>query len=61
MTKRSKAEDDYWELFKSGMFFEFYPNLTGNYEKDKTFWLREHRMLERYKPKNLKKKKRRKE
>ena len=31
-----KAEYD--RLLKSGMFFEFYPNLTGNWEKDKIEW-----------------------
>lgn len=32
MTEKEK----YNKLLKSGMFFEFYPDLTGNWEKDET-------------------------
>ena len=32
----SKLEYD--ELLKSGMFWEFYPNLTGNWNTDKLQW-----------------------
>lgn len=31
-----KAE--YQRLLSSGMFWEFYPKLTGNWEKDKIEW-----------------------
>ena len=29
------ARSEYYELLKSGMFFEFFPNLSGNYLQDK--------------------------
>ena len=34
-------KNEYEELLKTGMFFEFYPNLTGVYELDKNFWKRD--------------------
>lgn len=30
---------EYYELLKSGMFYEFFPNLSGNYLQDKEFFL----------------------
>lgn len=36
MYKYQKIEnkEDYYKLLNSGMFFEFYPELSGSYEKD---------------------------
>lgn len=31
-------KDDYIKLLNSGMFFELYPELTGNWEKDQEQW-----------------------
>jgi len=31
-------DKEYKELLKSGMFWEFYPELTGDWEKDKPHW-----------------------
>lgn len=31
-------KNEYERLLKSGMFFEFYPQLTGIWEKDKIEW-----------------------
>ena len=33
--KQIQTEGNYLKLLKSGMFFEFYPELTGNWEEDK--------------------------
>ena len=30
--------DEYKNLLKSGMFWEFYPSLSGEWEKDKDEW-----------------------
>ena len=35
MYEKIKTKDDYDFLLKSGMFFEFHPELSGNWEKDK--------------------------
>ncbi len=29
---------EYTEVLASGMFWEWYPNLTGDWEKDRTTW-----------------------
>ncbi len=34
-----KAREDYNTLLNSGMFFEFHPQLTGMWEKDRLEWL----------------------
>ena len=34
---------EYDRLVKSGMFFEFYPQLTGNWRKDKEEWISSYR------------------
>ena len=31
-------KEEYLSLLNSGMFWEFYPQLTGNWEKDKKDW-----------------------
>ena len=41
-----KAEKEYKEQFNSGMFFEFYPALTGDWERDKEEWFEIHSKLE---------------
>lgn len=35
MYEKIKKKDDYDSLLKSGMFFEFHPELSGNWEQDK--------------------------
>lgn len=42
----NKAEKEYKELLNSGMFFEFYPKLTGDWERDKEEWFEIHSKLE---------------
>ena len=34
----SKAKKEYIDLLGSGMFFEFYPKLTGDWEQDELDW-----------------------
>ena len=41
-----KAENEYRELLKSGMFFEFYGKLTGDWSRDKEEWFEIHSKLE---------------
>lgn len=38
MTKIKKSTQEYFKLLNSGMFFEFYPELTGDYNIDKKYW-----------------------
>lgn len=33
-----KAKKEYIEVLNSGMFWEWYPDLTGNYERDELEW-----------------------
>ena len=33
------ARDEYYKLYNSGMFWEFFPNLSGDYLQDKTTFL----------------------
>jgi hypothetical protein len=42
MENLDKAKTAYNTLLKSGMFYEFYPQLTGNWDEDKDFWLEEY-------------------
>lgn len=37
--KHIKTEENYNKLLKSGMFWEFYPELSGEWEKDKLIFL----------------------
>lgn len=39
MTQLTPAETKYFELLRSGMFFEFYPHLTGNISEDWEEWI----------------------
>lgn len=41
-----KAE--YESLLKSGMFWEFHPELTGEWDKDKTQWKKIYNKLKKY-------------
>lgn len=42
-----RARVEYRQLLnESGMFFEFYPKLTGEWKKDKEEWFREFKKLE---------------
>ena len=34
-----KPADEYYSMLKSGMFYEFYPELSGKWEKDRDEWL----------------------
>lgn len=38
---------EYFELLKTGMFWEFYPNLVGDWEKDKRAWRKEWNILKK--------------
>lgn len=40
-------KSEYDALLKSGMFFEFHPNLTGLWEKDKAEWGKIYRKLKK--------------
>lgn len=46
--KTSEVKDEYDGLLKSGMFFEFYPELTGDWSKDKDKWKKIYRKLTKY-------------
>ena len=37
--KRLNGEIGYYKLLESGLFFEIFPELTGDYEKDKKLFL----------------------
>jgi hypothetical protein len=37
-SKTTDIDPDYQALIQSGMFWERYPNLTGNWEQDKINW-----------------------
>lgn len=53
---KTKAQIEYEGLLKTGMFYEFYPNLSGNYEQDKESWKVEYRKLNRTRKKSSVKK-----
>ena len=36
-----EIKDSYDKCMNTGMFFTMYPNLTGEWEDDKDFWLEE--------------------
>lgn len=40
MYNQLKTKEDYFSLLKSGMFYEFYPELSGNWEEDKELILK---------------------
>lgn len=44
-------EEEYKQLLASGMFFEFYPDLTGNYTKDREEWKKIYRKLQQIRKK----------
>ena len=39
LTWEDLALDEYYKLYNSGMFWEFFPNLSGIYLQDKEFFL----------------------
>ncbi len=41
----NKREKDYFKLLQTGMFWEFYPELTGDWEKDKEEFNRKEQWL----------------
>lgn len=46
-------KETYDKVLKSGMFWEFYPQLTGVWEEDKEFWEEEYlERLEKWKDEN---------
>lgn len=50
MDNQNSIRRPYDLLLKSGMFFEFYPQLTGEWDKDKDFWYEEyHEQMNRIK------------
>lgn len=48
---RVNYERDYQLLLKSGMFWEFHPELTGSYEKDKESWIAQQKKLNKFRKK----------
>ncbi len=43
-----ELQSEYAAQLASGLFFEWYPELTGNWEEDKLRWsLRQHRLIPR--------------
>lgn len=51
MTKLRKKylKEQYDKLLKSGMFWEFYPEMTGIYEIDSKDWFKEIKKIEKNK------------
>ncbi len=43
----NKKEKDYFDLLKSGMFWEIYPQLTGEWEKDKDEYIKSEEFLDK--------------
>ena len=41
-----KAEKEYKEVLKSGMFFQWYPGMSGDWDRDTENWLTEYEKLE---------------
>lgn len=41
------AKKEYEQLLSSGYMFEFFPELTGEYKKDKQLWIRMYKKLKR--------------
>jgi hypothetical protein len=48
---RINYERDYYLLLKSGMFWEFHPELSGNYEQDKESWITQQKKLNKFRKK----------
>jgi len=44
-------EKQYTEVLFSGMFWEFHPELTGNWEKDKEAFIKEMKRLKKLRKK----------
>jgi hypothetical protein len=40
-----KAQTEYEELLASGMFWVFYPTLTGDWSRDEEQWIEIHKEL----------------
>ena len=47
-----EAYEEYKGLMKTGMMWEWYPHLSGNWEKDKEVWLSEYQKLIESRSKN---------
>lgn len=48
-----RAEKEYEELLKTGMFWEWYPQLTGNWGKDKSDWFEQYAKIEEMRASNI--------
>ena len=42
MSIDTTSKEYYEDVLKSGMFFEWYPSLTGNWEEDRRYWVMRH-------------------
>ena len=48
MSDKTLSEiEEYNGLLKTGMFWEFYPQLSGNYQKDKKEWELIYKLLQK--------------
>ena len=47
-----KIEEEYLKVLKSGMFWEFHPELSGDYDQDKDEWKRIYYKLQKIRKKN---------
>ena len=45
MSLDTTSKEHYDTVLKSGMFFEWYPLLTGNWEADKSIWIATHSIV----------------
>lgn len=45
-------KEEYFSLRKSGMFWEFYPQLTGEWDKDKSAWRKIWNQLKKWRSGN---------
>lgn len=48
---KANYESDYYLLLKSGMFWEFHPELSGNYDEDKESWIAQQKVLNKFRKK----------
>lgn len=47
--RKKYLKEQYDKLLKSGMFWEFYPEMTGIYEIDSKDWFKEIKKIEKNK------------
>lgn len=46
--EKNELRKAYFRLLFSGMFWEFHPELTGSWEKDKDAWMKIQKELEEF-------------